>query len=649
MKIRSKLLLSFILVLLLPSLVIGYMSYQKAQEQLDQEIMHSAQEQIRLLDSIITDTVNPKIKDTNHLANVLKAEMYEGAESPQIRAKLSQYANLHPEVMTTYIGTNTGLMIMEPNGELPADYDPRQRPWYQEAMAKQGESIITEPYVDVLTGDVVITVAKATDDGSGVVSLDLSLKNISGITQKIRIGKGGYAFVLDQTGKYLAHPSKEAGSEEKAEWIKSIQRTPVGSFEYEEGQRKKVVFTTSELTGWKIAGAMNQSEVVQAAKVIWDYTLLTIAIALLIGSVLVYFIIRSIINPLRTLMESAEQISQGNLTQTIPVRTNDELGQLGKSFNHMVSSLRSVIGGVNHTVHQLAASSEELTASAEQTSRATEQITAAIEQVASGAENQTVGAEESSRSMEEIATGIQRIAENSALATESAIETSKQAEEGGKLVEKTVSQIHSIHQSVSQTDEVIKKLFNRSQEVEKILKVISDIAGQTNLLALNAAIEAARAGEQGRGFAVVADEVRKLAEQASQSSSQIAELIQEIQMDTNRSVEAMSFVKQEVNAGLSAVEDTDQSFARILDSMKEITVQIQEVSATAQQMSAGTQQVTASVGAMAQVSRETSASTQHVAASAEEQLASMEEITSSAASLSTMAEELQTMIGKFKI
>lgn len=650
MKIRTKLIGAFALVLLLPSLIIGFISYEKAKDQLEQEIMSGAKENIQLLDMMINQSIQPRINDVEYLSKIVNASHYESVNTDKLREKLSQYAKLHPEVLFTFVGTASGQMIMEPMDALPDGFDPRTRPWYQKAMEQKGKTIITEPFTDAVTGKMVIAISRTTEDGSGVIGIDLKLENIAELGKQIKVGHEGYAIILDQSGKYIVHPTAKSGSDAKESWVAQVMKQDEGELDYVlSNEEKKMMFATNKITGWKLTGTMYASEVENSAQAILKYSLLTIAAAVLAGAVLVYFIIRSITEPLRQLVRSVYQISQGNLTEKIEVKSKDEIGQLGVSFNEMVESLRTVIGSVNETVHHLASSSEELTASAEQTSKATEYITAAIEQVANGAENQTMGAEESSRSMEEIASGLHQIAESSAAVTESALDTGKQAEEGGQLVHQTVNQIQSIHHSVNETDQVIRLLFERSQEVEKILEVITGIASQTNLLALNAAIEAARAGDHGRGFAVVANEVRKLAEQAAQSSSQIGELIHEIQQDTQRSVQAMSFVKKEVDSGLTVVAETDESFSRILHSVKQITEQIQEVSATSQQISAGAEQVTAAVSAMAQVSRETSASTQHVAASAEEQLASMEEIATSASSLSRIAEELQSRIGKFKL
>ncbi|AKM17732.1 H1 [[Flavobacterium] thermophilum] len=209
--------------------------------------------------------------------------------------------------------------------------------------------------------------------------------------------------------------------------------------------------------------------------------------------------------------------------------------------------------------------------------------------------------------------------------------------------------ICNINQDAPLIHKRVKSLEKRSEEIEKILDVISTIADQTNLLALNAAIEAARAGEHGKGFAVVADEVRKLAEQSQSSTKQIEELIGKIQQSTTEVVRYMSRVTENIEGGLHISTQTAQRFLQIVQNMKEVAPQIEEISAIAEQISAGTQQVTASAHQLAGIARENAATSEEVAASAEEQLASMEEITSSSQMLAKMAEDLRTSVQRFTL
>lgn len=339
----------------------------------------------------------------------------------------------------------------------------------------------------------------------------------------------------------------------------------------------------------------------------------------------------------------------GDFTKEVDDKTGDEIGDLSRSYNQMTNNLKDMMSKVIMASEHVASSSEELTASAEQTSKATETITESIQEVANGAEQSTVSVNETATAFEEVTTRVQSIAENASFVSEISSQAQQKAKEGGEYVSKTVTQINSISQSVNESGAVLKSLDKRSQQIGNISGVISGIAEQTNLLALNAAIEAARAGEHGKGFAVVADEVRKLAEQSRESSSQITTLIHDIQQDMIRSNKSMEQVTFDVKDGLEIIQDTENNFKEILAYMEKLADQINDMAATTEEVTASIEEVTSAVVEISNISNETSLHSQNVAASAEEQLASMEEITASANSLSSLAEDLQEIISKFKV
>lgn len=375
-------------------------------------------------------------------------------------------------------------------------------------------------------------------------------------------------------------------------------------------------------------------------------------IAILSVSAIASFVTLQVkMRPLQNVTEVADRVAEGDLTiKPIPYKsTKDEIGHLSAAINKMVVNLQALVKQVQMSSEQVAASAEELSASSEQSSRATEEVTTTIQELAAGAEHQVHNVLETQGVIGQIQSSIIQISANS----ESSIQTSniatEKAQEGNEAIAVSVKQMNSINESVNGLAEVIRGLGESSKEIGQIVTVITGIADQTNLLALNAAIEAARAGEQGKGFAVVADEVRKLAEQSSQSAQQISNLIAKIQEETDRAVYSMEATNSEVKDGINLVHTAGESFKQINESILDVTENIKEVNSAILNMSEAVEKVVNSAELVKEVANQAAFGTQNVSAASEEQLASMEEITASSQSLSQLADELQGQIGKFKL
>jgi len=363
-----------------------------------------------------------------------------------------------------------------------------------------------------------------------------------------------------------------------------------------------------------------------------------------------FYISKVITKPLGFMVSVCKEFENGDFRdKTRTLVRSDEIGQLADALASMRDNLRRLMKNVNVSAEQLAASSEELTASAEQSAQAATQVAVSITDVANVAVQQMKATDDASGGVEQISAGIEEISAGANEVTHQVLQTEEQAKKGTIAVGKAVTQMKSIENTVILSAQVVSKLGERSKEIGQIVDTISGIAGQTNLLALNAAIEAARAGEQGRGFAVVAEEVRKLAEQSQEATKQIAELIGQIQGETENAVQAMNNGTREVKIGAEVVTESGQAFEDIAKRVNQVVGKVQEISTAIEQMANRSQQIVGSVRKIDGFSKHVVGETESVSAATEQQSASMEEISSASQALAQLAIGLQTEVKKFRI
>lgn len=435
-------------------------------------------------------------------------------------------------------------------------------------------------------------------------------------------------------------------------------------------------------------------------------SLVLAALGIVLGLVVGITLSRAISRPVVAMSQAVSRLAEGDLTvDYVHVRNQDEVGEMAAAFNTMVAELRDIIGRVRQSSVQLAESSRQMAEVSEQAAGATVQIASAIEHVAEGANEQAGNADETvqavaqlRQAIEHVATGAQqqseyvyrtsqaftaaaRAIEGVAAAAQEVSAAAEQAlssaQSGGESVQKTLDAMHRISETTAGVATSIETLGKHSLQIGEIARLISDIADQTNLLALNAAIEAARAGEHGKGFAVVADEVRILAERSQRATQDIAAIIVDIQSGVAAAVDAMESSRKEVQAGSHLAVDAGRALQEILSAMEQTTVKAgaireaservtadsaqavetmenvaaitEENNASTEQMAAASDQVSRAIQEVAAVAQETAASSEEVSAASEEITASAEEISGSAASLRRMAEELQALVGRFRL
>ncbi|HWR41350.1 MAG TPA: methyl-accepting chemotaxis protein [Patescibacteria group bacterium] len=538
------------------------------------------------------------------------------------------------------------------------------REYIQKAL--RGEPSISDPVVSPATGNLVAVFAapvKATDGKvTGVCFGAIDLNELSKKISEVKIGRTGYAYMLKGDGLTVANPNKELVMKDNP--VKNDKLPPslrqtaermikgetgITIYEYN-GVEKMVAFAPVKNAGWSLAVSLPVAEALEGMVALTWISLITIVIVLFLAAIIIAWFARRIAKPIQKLDRAARKIADGDLTLTnLEINSQDEIGHLAQSFEHMAQNVHTLIKQISADAQHLAAASEELTASADQSSQATNQVARSIQEVANGASEQMTAANETVNVVTGMSAGIQEIAANASSVAGQSETAADKAVKGGTAINKAVSQMSQIEQTVNTSSQVVAKLGERSKEIGQIVDAISGIAGQTNLLALNAAIEAARAGEQGRGFAVVADEVRKLAEQSEEAAKKIARLIGEIQVDTDKAVQAMQQGTQEVKTGAEVVDLAGVSFREIATLVTDVSDQIKQISAAIHDMAVGSEKIVESVHKIDGLSKKSTDEAQSVSAATEEQLASMQEIATASRSLATLAQELHTAVAQFRL
>lgn len=612
-------------------------------------------ENVKLLDRNSRESVDMISKDPNVL-NIIK-----NADSEKwLLASLNSFASSHKNVSCAYLGTSDGRMIVQPKQDLPSGYDPRKRPWYPDAVSKNGESYLVQPYEDAFNkGQYCISYVKSvkdTDSGSiiGVAGMDIKLTQLSEEVSNIKIGTSGFAAVMDASGRIIAHKdAKLVGKESKDEkWISEVIKTENSGLIQQIGGQKYIVYNYKNAeTGWTIVGFVPTEELTgkinAIIKVILIVSLGIIVLALFMGS----RFSKSITKPIDKLVETLEKISKGDFTQTLDesLKSSYEIESIIKSSNLMISEIVIILKDTVENSTRIKHSTEELVEVCKESNDLGEKVSKSIQSIADGTSIQAEAAETSSKVSNELGQKVNRCIEDSRNMTEASKKVKNLTEKGLKNINNLKDSFTKTSYSNKEVLEEVKILAENSQKVNEITESIKQITEQTNLLALNASIEAARAGEAGKGFAVVAEEVRTLAEESGKSAEEINSIVSQIKNSVQAVLEKISYTGEIAKGTEKSVQETTNSFEEIQNAAYLLEKDVLKVSDELQKVNLDKETVVKNITQVADIAHNTASATQQVSASSEQQTTGLNNVVKAAEEMQGLAEQLDEVIKKFKI
>ncbi|CAH8212670.1 methyl-accepting chemotaxis protein [Vibrio aestuarianus] len=487
------------------------------------------------------------------------------------------------DFLSVYAGFSDGSIAYgDKTEDWPTDYDPRTRPWYKDAMSQQG-LIITEPYQD-FDGSIVVSFAKAFHgQKQGVLAADLTVTNIIKEVLSVKLDNQGFAFLVDGKNNIVAYKDEALsqkpltdlnGQLSSQQMATLVQGNQVATISWPQQGDKLVYVSRIPNTDWSLGIVVDKSLAYASVSEQITFTAIASLILYIVIASISTWVVTRLLKPLQELSGALAQLAQGegDLTQRIDIRRMDEIGELAEKVNLFLSQMQGMLKGIVEHSHQLSTQAQNANDLSTQASLRVEHQQNDVNQIATAIHEMSATAAE--------------VASHAELTASASQASASACDDGQAVIKKNRDSITSLANQVDSAAKVIRELESNAQSINQILSTIQGIAEQTNLLALNAAIEAARAGEQGRGFAVVADEVRVLSQRTHGSTEEIRTMIETLQSNTQHAVENMEASTKLADNSVEYAEQAHDSLVRITQAITEINDMALQIASAAEEQRA---------------------------------------------------------------
>ena len=572
MKFNHKILAAASAILLAAMALLSLSQYNLVKDKIEDKVNAS-------IDGIaagVTNTVEAEMESRAKLARYV-VDLIEDDFSRENILRLLRKPVLHESFLLVGFGyESTGKHIgSDPGWDPGPTWDARVRPWYVDAKARD-DLIVTAPYADSVTKEIVVSLGlpvKNQGEFVGAIFYDVSLAGLAEMINKVNLFNAGYVFMVSDDNTIISHPDKGLNGKSMSEFLPNSRISEEVTMVDVNGHENYLSFVKVPGQDWHLGVLLDKEKAYAAVAELRDDSIIYSLLALIIGVIALTIIITRLMRPLMMINEAMENVASGNadLTQRLDTNTDAEFAALAKNFNAFTEMLQSLVKGVQ-------ALGQEILREAEQTSEgATQSASAMTEQLSE--------LEQLATAMNEMAATSVEVAGNAQGAATAVKEADEAALNGGSIVAGTAESISELSGQIDRAVDVVVELESAAGGIESILSVINEIAEQTNLLALNAAIEAARAGEQGRGFAVVADEVRTLAQRSQESTTEIRNVIEQLQAGARSAVDVMSQSKNIAGTTVGRAQEANEALASIRESIQRIIDMNLQIASAAEEQS----------------------------------------------------------------
>lgn len=658
-----KMALTNVVILLLSLFFVGYISHKKSKNAMENNLEITSLQILKQADKGFSEYLNKMTQELTILnKNVDIKDLEDPAQDYKKTQQYVQYALKSIKeslsgIDNVYYSAEHGAVIIDSEITDESKLSFRDKDWYKKAKENTDKFIYSEPYVDAVTGNNVLTISKAVTGYNGefigVVGIDINLSEIETYIHDVSLLDYGYIVIADNNGKIVINNEKNKtfgenlsgfefwdalknSNQEKTKWTNN-------------GELTFVLQSIDEKTGWRIVGFVEEKEITEHLSSIRNTIFIAVAVFFTLGIIASLILTKTITEQIKKINIGVRKIATGNLRERIKVSSKDEIQELAENLNTALDSISGLLKEIDSTSEEMYDSASGIASMSEETHAAVSEVANAINEVSNGSTDQATAISNVTNTVDGLSNRIDDVDKNINNILNLSEVTDKLSDDGLKVLNLLIEKSVVTKQNTQESSSNVKEMTDSIKNINQISDVISGITEQTNLLALNASIEAARAGELGKGFAVVAEEIRKLAEESKDSTDKIKSIIKEVNQKSIRFVDSMEETVNILNEQDESINNTKNIFIEIAESIEPLVEAIRYISNLTDKMNNDKENVKKEIDNISVISQDVASVSEEVTASAEEVTATMDELTEYADKLDGIAENLKEKLNKFEL